>query len=230
MSTWRIAREAGASRAVPARPAVSARRGDASEAPATSREAVRTTTRRRRARSPGPSAPRPVGVEKRRVSRARVALHRLVEDAAEALDLRLERVDAVEHLLDRLRQGIRQVGVLEIDAGSDALAITVDHLAGNTDHDGIRGHLGDHDRPRADPRALAHPQRAHDRGAGPDHDILLERGVPLLPLEARAPERHPLVQGHVVADLRGLADHHPHAVVDEDSGADARSGVDLDTR
>ena len=33
---------------------------------------------------------------------------------------------------------------------------------------------------------------------------------------------------HVVADLGGLADHHAHAVVDEEAAADRRAGMDLD--
>jgi hypothetical protein len=50
----------------------------------------------------------------------------------------------------------------------------------------------------------------------------------LLALETGAAERHALVQGHVVADLRRLADHDPHAVVDEHAGPDARARVYLD--
>ena len=42
----------------------------------------------------------------------------------------------------------------------------------------------------------------------------------LAALEAGAAQRHPLVEGHAVADLRGLADHHAGAVVDEELAAD----------
>src|SRR6185503_19639039 len=52
----------------------------------------------------------------------------------------------------------------------------------------------------------------------------------LLTLQAGAAERHALVEGHVVADLRRLADHDPHAVVDEHAAPDARARVYLDAR
>jgi hypothetical protein len=47
-------------------------------------------------------------------------------------------------------------------------------------------------------------------------------------LELGAAERDALVDGAVVADLRRLADDDTHAVVDEDTPADLRAGVDLD--
>ena len=52
--------------------------------------------------------------------------------------------------------------------------------------------------------------------------------VALAALEAGAAQRHPLVERHPVADLRGLADHHAGAVVDEELAADPRRRVDLD--
>jgi len=47
---------------------------------------------------------------------------------------------------------------------------------------------------------------------------------------AGAPEGHPLIQQAVVTDHPRFADHHAHAVVDEDPLADACSGVNLDPR
>ena len=41
-------------------------------------------------------------------------------------------------------------------------------------------------------------------------------------------ERDPVVDHHVVADLGGFADHHAHAVVDEEPAPDGRAGMDLD--
>ena len=50
-----------------------------------------------------------------------------------------------------------------------------------------------------------------------------------LPLfQAGAAQRNPMVQGHIRADLGGLADDHTHAVIDEETGAYARAGMDLD--
>jgi hypothetical protein len=47
-------------------------------------------------------------------------------------------------------------------------------------------------------------------------------------LHRSAAEGHPVVEHHVVADLGGLADHHTHAVIDEEPPADPRARVDLD--
>ena len=38
------------------------------------------------------------------------------------------------------------------------------------------------------------------------------------------PKRNALIDGHVVADLGGLADDHAHAVIDEEAPADFRAG------
>src|SRR5690349_9719770 len=43
-------------------------------------------------------------------------------------------------------------------------------------------------------------------------------------------ERDTLVEGAIIADLRGLADHHANAVVDEQAVADLCPGVDVDRR
>jgi hypothetical protein len=43
-----------------------------------------------------------------------------------------------------------------------------------------------------------------------------------------AAERDAVVQRHVVADLGGLADHHSSAVVDEETPAQRRTGMDVD--
>src|SRR5215813_15014528 len=46
----------------------------------------------------------------------------------------------------------------------------------------------------------------------------------------RAPERYALVQEHVVANFRRLADHHAHPVVNEQPPSDLGAGVNLDSR
>ena len=50
----------------------------------------------------------------------------------------------------------------------------------------------------------------------------------LAPLVARAAQRHALVEQHVVADLRGLADHHAGTVIDEEAAPDGGSRMNLD--
>ena len=53
-------------------------------------------------------------------------------------------------------------------------------------------------------------------------------GMALAGIEADAAQGDALIERHVVADLGGLADHHAHAVVDEEAAADHGTGVDLD--
>jgi hypothetical protein len=61
-----------------------------------------------------------------------------------------------------------------------------------------------------------------------DHHLVLQGGVALARLLAGAAEGHALVEHHPVADLGRLADHHAHAVIDEEAPADRGAGVDLD--
>ena len=51
------------------------------------------------------------------------------------------------------------------------------------------------------------------------------RGVDL---EALRPERHRLIEAHVAADDRRLADHDARSVVDEEAFADLRARMDVD--
>ena len=60
-----------------------------------------------------------------------------------------------------------------------------------------------------------------------DHDVVAHGRVALAAREARAAQRDPLVEGHVVADLGRLADHDAGPVVDEERFADPRRRVDL---
>ena len=71
---------------------------------------------------------------------------------------------------------------------------------------------------------------------GVDGDVVADVGVAFdalhgvavgVDLEGFGPEGHALVDFDVVADGRGLADHHTGAVVDEKVFADARAGVEI---
>ena len=62
-----------------------------------------------------------------------------------------------------------------------------------------------------------------------DNDTVAERRVTLLtPIKGGAAEGHALIQRAVVANLRGLANHHSHPVIDEQAFADTSSGMNLD--
>ena len=62
----------------------------------------------------------------------------------------------------------------------------------------------------------------------PTTTLIADGGMALALLAARAAQRDALVQQHVVADFGGLADHHAHAVIDEEAAADGGAGVDFD--
>ena len=89
-------------------------------------------------------------------------------------------------------------------------------------------HVAHDDGVRADLRAVADVDRPEDLGAGADDHALAERRVPLALVPRRAAERDAVVERAVVADFRRLADHDPHAVVDEHPPPDRGAGMDLD--
>ena len=82
-----------------------------------------------------------------------------------------------------------------------------------------------------------HGLAAEDGGVGVDHDLVLNRGMALdvaedltvlVARESEGSERHALVNLNTVADVGGFADDHARSVVDEESPADVRAGVDVD--
>ena len=82
---------------------------------------------------------------------------------------------------------------------------------------------------RADLGVLAHGEAAQHLGAGADDDAALQGRMALgAAVQRGAAQGHALVDGAVVADDGGLADHHAEAVVDEDAPADGGARVDLD--
>ena len=128
---------------------------------------------------------------------------------------------------DRLGDGIGQVDPVGVGTLGPA-ALDPHRVAGVADDGRVRRHVVDDDRVGADLRAVADRDRPEHLRARPDRDVVLHGRVALAGGKAGAAERHALIQGHVVADLGGLADHHPHPVVDDEARADLRRRVDLD--
>ena len=94
--------------------------------------------------------------------------------------------------------------------------------------DRIRRGVLDHHGVGADGRIRPDHDRAQHLGTGAD-DHAVPDGRVALDLGQRTPAQgDPVVDHHVVADLRGLPDDHAHAVVDEEAPADGGPGVDLD--
>jgi hypothetical protein len=75
-----------------------------------------------------------------------------------------------------------------------------------------------------------HGDRAQHLRAGADDGAIQDSGMALAARAASrigAAQRHALIDGHLVTDLGGLADHH-EAVIDEEIAADTGTGVDVD--
>src|SRR6185503_12305685 len=140
-----------------------------------------------------------------------------------------ELLGVFDQLLQRL--GVRVLLLEHHRVRSEAVGphAVFDDAAGNADHRGAGEHGLHHHRVRADARVVADGEAAEDLGAAADDHALPQGGMTLrTALERSAAERHALVDGAAVADLRGLADHHAHAVIDEHARAELRAGMDLD--
>ena len=136
--------------------------------------------------------------------------------------MRLERaLDGVGHRVGQMDPvGVGPLGPAALDP---------DRVTGVADHGRVRRDVVDDDAcwrrswPRG--RSVIGPS-----SLAPEPMVTLSStvGMPLAGGKAGAAERDALVEGHVVADLRRLADHHAHPVVDEEAVADPRRGMDLD--
>jgi len=119
---------------------------------------------------------------------------------------------------------VGQVGVVE----RSGVVPAPNDFPRNADDGGVIRHRFQDDRIRSDPNLVADLDRPQHLRPRADHHTVAQCGVPFSLLFPRAAERDPLVEGHVAADLGRLADHHPHAMIDEESAADLRAGVNFD--
>src|SRR5215468_11536496 len=78
---------------------------------------------------------------------------RLGRPLLEALDLVLEKADAIRELLERARERVGQVDLVQVDLAADALAIARGDAPGDAHHDRVRGHLANDDRSGPDAAA-----------------------------------------------------------------------------
>src|SRR5215831_4177055 len=110
--------------------------------------------------------------------------------------------------------GERIVDLLGI-SDYDALPFPEDDMPRDTDNRGVVGNVAQHNRAGADSAVLAYHNVAENLGAAADHDAIFESRVSLAVFLARAAERDSLIEGYVIADHRGFANHDSHAVVDK---------------
>src|SRR5580658_4323391 len=101
-------------------------------------------------------------------------------------------------------------------------------MSGHSDHRGIVGHVAKHDRSGAYPAIVPYRDVAQNLRAATNHHVVEKRRMPLAALLAGPAERHTLVKRDIVTDHGSLTNHHAHAVIDEQTTADLRPGMDLD--
>ena len=63
-----------------------------------------------------------------------------------------------------------------------------------------------------------------------NNDIVTKRRVALALVPAGTTERYTVIQGAIITNLRGLTDHHSHAVIDKEASTDNSARVDFDAR
>jgi len=107
-------------------------------------------------------------------------------------------------------------------------AVHPDNASRNTNDGGVVRH-GFHDnRPGADLHVIAEANVAEHLRAAADDDVVTQRRMALAFFLARTAQRDALVHQYVIADLRCLAYHDAHAMVDEEPSSDRRARMDFD--
>lgn len=101
------------------------------------------------------------------------------------------------------------------------------HLGGYAHGGAVGGQVAQHHAACADAGVISDEHRARHLGAGADEHVVAQGGVALAGILAGTAQRYPVVDGAVVSDLAGLAEHDAHAVVDEQTLADGGTRVDL---
>src|SRR5947207_6011414 len=143
----------------------------------------------------------------------------------------LQLLDVVEQGRKHASQRVWQVCVIEVHdrlSGGRVQAATLNDPAGDPYDCGMRGHRVNHHRAGTDPAVTADRDGAEHGRACADQHPVLDRGVAFPLLDAGSSQGHPLIQGHIVANLRRLTDDHAHTVVNEQAPADPSPGMDLD--
>src|SRR5450759_5127538 len=131
---------------------------------------------------------------------------------------------AAGQIFDRLAFRVRQAAMLQ----GAIFGAYPHHAAGDADHRAIVGHRVHHHRPRTHLHVIADSNVAQHFRARAHHHVVADGGMALALLVAGTAQGHALVEQHVVANLRGLADHHAGTVVDEEAASDGGAGMNLD--
>src|SRR5579872_3495797 len=138
-----------------------------------------------------------------------------------------QRLDPARERFDRVVLRIRHIDVWD-DGFLDFLTVLEDDASGHADNRAVRWNVLHDDRPGCDFCSSTDGDRSENDGAGSDHHAVFERRMALAALQARAAERHALIERAVAADFGGLSDDDTRSVVDEQSRAEFSPRVDFD--
>ncbi len=108
-----------------------------------------------------------------------------------------------------------------------ALTVAQDNVPWHPDHGGVVGHAAKYYRVCPNATIFTDSNIPQHAGAGTDHDVVANCGMPLTLLFAGSSQGHALVQGHIIADYSGLANHDTHTVINKQAAPNFRAGVDL---
>lgn len=111
--------------------------------------------------------------------------------------------------------------------GRTVVILAADDTSGVADNGAVFGNTFQNNGTCADLDVFTKGDGTQDLGACADHDTVLERRVTFAVIFARTAEGNTLINGDIVADFGGLANHNAGAVVDEEPSADGSTGMDL---
>lgn len=132
--------------------------------------------------------------------------------------------DSAIQLLDFLKHGVGQVGVVE---GGTIVILATDDTTGVADNSTIPTDTFQHDCPCTDLDVFAESDWPQYLGTCTDHDAVFDGRVTFTMILAGAAKGNALINGHIVTDFGCLADHNTGTVVNEEPPADCGTGVNL---
>src|SRR5271156_1493288 len=132
--------------------------------------------------------------------------------AFECLHAVAQLVDFSRHRCECLRE--RVVNLFRV-GNHNPFAVAEDNMAWHADYGRILGHASQHDRTRTDPAVPSNRNVAENFRSSTDYDLILNGRMSLATLLASATERDALIQSHIVAHDRSLANNHSQAMINE---------------
>ena len=133
-------------------------------------------------------------------------------------------------MLDALQLHVRQILLVQIIGGAAADVVDPDDLRGNAYGGGVGGQVVEHHAACSHTDVISDEHRTQHLGSGTDQYVVANGRMPLAGVLAGTAQGHAVIDGAVIADLGGFAEHDPHAVVNEQPLTDLGPRMNLDTR